>query len=76
MNDKQYLTKRYKEMQIHPHISDNIYMELSLRNLHNFYQIALKDLTDIRLFFNMHSETDEKRIIQNNLEHGRHLSRV
>ena len=48
---------RYKNMLLNPNFSDNIYMELSMNNLNKFYLKAIKELNDIRLFFNIYSES-------------------
>lgn len=55
---------RYKKMLTHPNYSDNIFMELSISNLRKFYKKSKKELEDIRLFFNMGSEQQEKAIIE------------
>lgn len=51
-------------MLLAPNRSDNIFMELSLSNLKKFHQKAIKELTDLRLFFNMHTEEQERILLQ------------
>ena len=55
---------KYKQLITHPEWSENIYMEINITNLENFYQRARSELHEVRTLFKIKTAEDEKNVMR------------
>lgn len=57
---KEKIMARFKRQILNPNFSDNIYMELNIKNLRYFYEKSLKEFKDIQEFFSITPENEQE----------------
>lgn len=57
------IMQKYRELQEIPFYSDNIFMEMNVANLKNFYQRAISELQDARNLFSIRNMKDENAAV-------------